>query len=130
MGHKPAKRPLRKKTRRRNRKRELIRKNRADLREQMKRAPRMVPAEYRRCQQKIRRLLRARAAPTDKIESVLYPAARRNIPLNNLEINWLWTLLSHPANGWDVSLTKVVGESDDYDDEARLIFRFDPHEED
>ena len=109
------------------RKRKMIAENRAELRMLLRRAPRLAHGEYRRCLARIRRALSERASPQDKVEAVLYPAARRNTPLSNAELHWLFALLSHPANGWEVSLSKPLGARDDYDDEAKLLFRFDPH---
>lgn len=104
-------------------KHDLIAKNRADLEAKLKAAPKAVQGEYRRCLDEIGRLTDG-LAPGARIEdAVLYPAdgAAR---LVGREIAWLRELLSHPANGWEVSQTQALGGADD---DARLIFRFDPY---
>jgi hypothetical protein len=101
-------------------KREAIRKNRTDLREQMKRAPAEAVREYRRSQREIRKLLRDRQGLTP-VMAELYPAARRGEPLPDGSVRWVWTLLTHPANGWDVVLGRSLAASGG----ITLTFRFD-----
>ena len=103
-------------------KRTKISANKADLRRTLRRAPDIVRTQYARCKARIRTLFRLRK-PGMKIDAVLYPAARNPVRLTGSQLTWLLKLLSHPANGWDVSLSKPLKDGDE---ETKLLFRFDP----
>lgn len=142
MGHKPDRKARRKRREREARreaasappgtvrrmleeKRALISKNRADFLKKLKEAPEPVQSEYRRCRERIRRLLKAHAGDPSPIDSVLYPLPRAKAVVLSIYVAWLLDLLTHPANGWDVALSKPLGDGDITD--AKLIFRFAPH---
>lgn len=119
MGHKPTVRELL------DQKRAMIERNRADLARRLAESPKPVQDEYARCIGEIARLT---SAPGAKIEEkVLYPARGVGRILTGNEIAWLHDLLSHPANGWEVSLSKPLGSASD--DDTKLSFRFDPYED-
>lgn len=106
-------------------KREMIAKNRADLEAKLEEAPEAVRDEYRRCMQEINRLLSG-IAPRGKIENaVLYPPKDGKKTLSGAEIVWLRVLLTHPANGWEVSQAAALRKSDH--DDAQLLFNFNPY---
>lgn len=116
MGNKPTVREMLSK------KPELIRANQADLGRKIAEAPAAVQREYERCQRRISDLLKGRAG---SFEDVLWSSDMRDRALTELEAAWLLDLLSHRANGWDVSLTKPLGGGGP----TTLTFRFDPHED-
>lgn len=107
-------------------KREQIRKNRDDFMKKLGEAPRAVQGEYHRCCDQIDRLFRKRK-PNSKVEATLYPAAGKPARLSGIQVAWLLDLLSHPANNWDVRLSKPLGDADD--SHLKILFRFDPHED-
>lgn len=108
-------------------KREMIRKNEADFNLKLRQAPRAVQDEYHRCRAVIDRLLKARSKSLKRVDATLYPAKGKTATLTGIQVAWLLDLLSHPANGWQVSLSQPLSGGDDSD--VTLLFHFDPFED-
>lgn len=91
------------------RKRTESKANRADFLKKLAAAPPKVQSAYHACRQKIRKTHRLKVPGAPKpIVATLYDPKRSSRDLSPTEIAWLFDLLSHRSQGWDVSLSKEL----------------------